>query len=184
MGFQNYIFIALSLILIGSLVVLAKQKTIKKVWLKRLINTVVIIAVVIMGLAVVLFPDLPSVKTTGVYAYTSCRLELTDESRIESYKNDGSSRKLSVLVYYPDTNALQNGDCPLIVFSHGGISYSASNISLYKELASHGYVVVSIDHTYHALFTKIDGKTTFIDSGYMKELNTEDSHTDIEKLYS
>ena len=164
-------------------VVMTKQKPNKKVRLKRLIKTTVSIMIIILILAVVLFPNLSNVKTTGEYAYTTCTLELVDESRIEEYKNDGSFRKLSVLVYYPDTNALQTGTCPLIIFSHGGISYNTSNISLYKELASHGYVIVSIDHTYHALFTKIDGKTIFIDSGYMKELNTEDSHKDIENSY-
>jgi len=163
---------------------LIKLKLIKKVWLKRLTKIVVIIAVKIMVLSVIIFPDFTSVETTGKYSYVSCTLELTDELRIENFKSGGNFRKLSVLVYYPDDNTIKNGTCPLIVFSHGGISYSASNISLYKELASHGYVVVSIDHTYHALFTKIDGKIIFIDSGYMKELKTEDSHKNIENSYA
>jgi hypothetical protein len=59
-----------------------------------------------------------------------------------------------------------------------------SNLSLYKELASHGYVVVSIDHTYHALYTEIDGMKIHIDFGYMRELNEEDSHSDIENSYA
>jgi len=184
MAFHNYILIALSVILLAFLVIQAKRKLIKKAWLKRLINTVAIVAVAIMVLAVVLFPGLTGVKTTGSYAYASLTFELPDESRIESFKNDGSFRKLSVLVYFPDTDVLLNRSCPLIVFSHGGISFATSNISLYKELASHGYVVVSIDHTYHALYTKIGGKTIFIDSGYMNELNTENSHKDIENSFN
>jgi dienelactone hydrolase len=131
----------------------------------------------------VLFPDFRSVKTTGEYSFSSCVIELTDSSRIENYKNDGTFRKLSVLVYYPDEDSIENNTCPLIVFSHGGISTKTSNISLYKELASHGYVVVSIDHTYHALSAEIDGEKIHINSGYMKELNTEDSHSDIENSY-
>ena len=184
MGFQNFIFIVLSIILIGFLIVFVKQKPIKKRGLKKLIIFFTIFAVVVMTLVVVIFPDLASVKTTGEYTYASCTLQLTDESRIESFKNDDSFRKLSVLVYYPDTQIIKNGACPLIVFSHGGISYDTSNISLYKELASHGYVVVSIDHTYHALFTKIDGRTVFINSGYMKELNSDDSRKNIEKSFT
>jgi len=72
----------------------------------------------------------------------------------------------------------------LIVFSHSGTSTKTSNLSLYKELASHGYVVVSIDHTYHSLGTEIDGKKVYIDLGYMKELNQEDSRSDIENSYA
>ena len=184
MRVYNYILITLAVLLLGFLIVMTVQKPITKVWLKRLINTIVITTVIIMVLAVVLFPDFSNVKTTGIYSYTSCTLELEDNSRIEDYKGDGSFRKLSVVVYYPTNDTLQKGDCPLIVFSHGGISYSTSNISLYRELASQGYVVVSIDHTYHALFTKISDKTVFIDSGYVKELNTEDSHKDIANSYA
>lgn len=182
-AFHNYILLVVSILLLGFLVVSVKQKLMKKGWLKRVVNTTAIIAFVIMTFAVVLFPDLRSVKTTGEYSYASCKLELTDMSRIEDYKSDGSFRKLSVLVYYPDEDSIKNNTCPLIVFSHGGISTKTSNLSLYKELASHGYVVVSIDHTYHALSTEIDGKKVYIDSGYMKELNKEDSHTDIKNSY-
>lgn len=183
MEFHNYILLTCSIIVLGLLIVLAKRKSIKKTWLKRLINTIGIITIVVLVLAVVLFPDLPSVPTTGKYSYSSCTIQMTDESRIETYKDDGSFRKLSVLVYYPDNNLIQNNTCPLIVFSHGGISYKTSNISLFEELASHGYVVVSIDHTYHALNTEIDKKIVSINSEYMRELSTEDSHNDIENSY-
>jgi dienelactone hydrolase len=183
MAFHNYILLVVSILLIGFLIVSDKQKLAYKAWLKRVVNTTAIIAIVIMTFTVVLFPDLRSVKTTGEYSYASCTLELTDISRIEGYKRDGSFRKLSVLVYYPDTESIKNNTCPLIVFSHGGISTKTSNLSLHKELASHGYVVVSIDHTYHSLITEIGRKKVYIDSGYIEELNTEDSHTDIKNSY-
>lgn len=44
-------------------------------------------------------------------------------------------------------------------------------------------MVASIEHTYHALSTEIEGKKIHIDSGYMKALNTEDSHADIENSF-
>ena len=184
MAFYNYILIVAVILLTGLLVASSKRNLIKKVWLKRVVNTTAIVAIVLMTFTVVLFPDLRSVKTTGQYSYASCTLELTDMSRLEDYKSDGSFRKLSVLVYYPDTDNVKNNTCPFIVFSHGGISTKTSNISLYKELASHGYVVASIDHTYHALSTKIDGRKVCIDSGYIKEIMTEDSHADIQNSYA
>lgn len=183
MAYRNYILLVVIILLIGFLFVFYRRKPIKRRWLKRLVSALTIASIVFITFAVVFFPDLRSIQTTGEYSYTSRVLELTDTSRIESYKNDGSSRKLSVLVYYPDAENIENNTCPLIVFSHGGISTKTSNLSLYKELASHGYVVVSIGHTYHELSTEIDGKKIYIDSGYMKELNAENSHSDIENSY-
>ena len=184
MAFYNYILLTVLFILIGFLVVSAKRKLIKKIWLKRTVTVITSIAIVFITLEVVLLPNLKGIPTTGEYSYTSRVLELTDASRIEEYKTDGSPRKLSVLVYYPTDDGIVNNSCPLAVFSHGGISMKTSNLSLYKELASHGYVVVSIDHTYHALYTEIDGMKIHIDFGYMRELNEEDSHSDIENSYA
>lgn len=184
MAFYNYILLAISFLLIGFLIIASRRRLIKKRWLKRTVNVLATIAIVLMICAAALFPNLKSIPTTGEYAYISCVLELTDPSRNEAYKTDGSQRKLSVLVYYPHESKIPDNACPLIVFSHGGISTKTSNLSLYQELASHGYVVVSIDHTYHALFTEIDGVRIPIDSGYMKELSEEDSHSDIQNSFS
>lgn len=173
MAFYNYILLGVLILLLGFLVVSSKKELIKKRWLKKRLNVVATIAIVFIAFAVILFPNLGSVKTTGEYSYASSVLELTDSSRTEEFKSDGSFRKLSVLIYYPDADGIENNSCPLIVFSHGGISTKTSNLSLFEELASHGYVVVSIDHTYHALSAEIDGKKLHIDSGYVKELNVK-----------
>lgn len=184
MGYHSCILLGIITLLVSFLSVSNRQNLIKNVMLKRMVNVPTIIAIVFIAFAVVLFPDLGSIKTTGEYSYTHSVLELTDTSRLEDYKSDGCFRKLSVLVYYPDSDGIENNTCPLIVFSHGGISTKTSNLSLYKELASYGYVVVSIDHTYHSLSTEVGGKKIYIDSGYMKELITEDSHSDIENSYA
>lgn len=183
MAFYNFSLLAAVIFLMIISIVVFKRNFTNKKWFKKLMKTTVMIAIIIMTFSVLLFPDFKSVKTTGEYPYASCVMELTDPARIEAYKNDGSSRKLSILVYYPDTD-IQKNTCPLIVFSHGGISTKASNLSLYQELASHGYVVVSADHTYHALSTQIEGKTIPIDPGYFKEINTENSHEDINNSYA
>lgn len=39
---------------------------------------------------------------------------------------------------------------PLLAFSHGGHSYAAQNTALMEELASHGYVVLSLGHPYES----------------------------------
>lgn len=183
MAIYNYFLIIAVVFLIVFLIVAAKLKLLKKRGPKIAVDVVTSIVIVVLALAVVLFPNLNSVKTTGKYAYASSVLEYTDKARVEEFRTDGSPRKLSVLIFYPTNEEIADDSCPLIVFSHGGISTKTGNLSLYRELASHGYVVVSIDHTYHALNTEIDGKKISIDSAYMREMITEDSHTDIENTY-
>ena len=44
-------------------------------------------------------------------------------------------------------------DLPVILFSHGWQGFNAQNTSQALELASHGYVVVAVQHTYGAVVT-------------------------------
>ena len=92
MAFRNYILLIVLTFLIGFLFVSYRRKLIENVLLRRAVNVFTIISVVFTTFSVVLFPGLGSVKTTGEYSYTSCVLELTDTSRIENYKSDGSPR--------------------------------------------------------------------------------------------
>jgi len=49
---------------------------------------------------------------------------------------------------------------PVLIFSHGLTGYRTQNTIQAEELASHGYVVVAIDHTYAAAVTVFpDGRT-------------------------
>lgn len=85
--------------------------------------------------------------------------------------------------WYPD---YAGGTYPLVVFSHGAYGVRESNTSTFTELASHGYVVVSIDHPYHSFYTQgVDGKVTMVNAEYMREVN--DSNKDgvytVEELY-
>ncbi len=56
--------------------------------------------------------------------------------------------------------------------------------SLYRELASHGYVVCSIDHVYHSLYSAgVDGKVIRIDRDYLSDLKAEDAKSDREQSF-
>ncbi|MFI5621136.1 alpha/beta hydrolase family protein [Streptomyces sp. NPDC051567] len=57
----------------------------------------------------------------------------------------------------PDTHArtgaaarTRDGRRPVIIYSHGHGQHRASSTALVEDLASHGYVVVTVDHTYDA----------------------------------
>jgi predicted dienelactone hydrolase len=53
---------------------------------------------------------------------------------------------------------------PLLVYSHGWRGFRAIHSTLLEELASHGYVVVALDHTHGSLATVFpDGRVTPLD---------------------
>jgi len=133
-------------------------------------------------LPAIIFPQNKAVvAATGEYQVLTQTYTYTDKNRVESYADTGENRKLNVQFWYP--NSL-DGMYPLILFSHGGLGVKSSNESLYNELASHGYIVCSIDHTYQSFYsTDADGDTTWIDLGYMQELLTEDPQSDIQQSY-
>jgi predicted dienelactone hydrolase len=49
---------------------------------------------------------------------------------------------------------------PVVVFSHGAHDQRADTTIVVQELASHGYVVVTVDHTYDAFSEFPDGRLT------------------------
>lgn len=129
----------------------------------------------------VLFPPSQPLETTGPYSITSVAYSYIDAGRLDPYANTGKNRTVNVHFWYPearDAGALY----PLVVFSHGGLGLASSNTSLYRELASHGYVVCAIGHPYHAFWTRgEDGRFTFVNMAYFRELQEEDPRRDIKQ---
>ena len=150
----------------------------KRVILKAIGMTMLIFT---LTLPAIIFPQYKALDTTGKYRVETVMYTYTDTNRVETYTDTGEKRKLNVELWYPK-NA--HGTYPLIVFSHGSFGIRSSNESLYNELASHGYVVCSIDHTYHCFYTTDeDRNTTFINMGYMLEVEAEDAKSDKQKSY-
>jgi dienelactone hydrolase len=134
------------------------------------------------SLPAILFPQHRPIETTGEYQVATINFTYTDTARLETYTISGENRWLNVQFWYPEGAA---GTYPLVVFSHGSMGIKTSNESLYNELASHGYVVCAIDHTYQALYTKdASGKRIRIDQGFMQELQREDAHTNKQQSFA
>jgi len=59
---------------------------------------------------------------------------------------------------------------PVLIFSHGYIGLVEQNLTQMEELASHGYIVCSIAHTYHAQATVFpDGRVIPVDLSLSKD---------------
>ncbi len=179
MAVRNLIFAGTAALLAGFLANGSVLRRVAAGWPRKLVKALAIAVCGALALAVALFPGLPGVRPTGPYPYQTAVVQIDDESRPETFQNGAGSRKLSVLAYYPAGEGVRAGSCPLVVFSHGGVSLATGNVSLFAELASHGYVVASVAHTYHALSAAIDGRNIPIAPAYTRELQTEDSHRDI-----
>jgi dienelactone hydrolase len=130
-------------------------------------------SVIIMFIAIVpalIFPQREQVPVSGEYAFETKSYTWEDVNRIETFKTDGSNRNVTVQFWYPKTDKSQK--FPLVIFSHGAYGVRTSNTSTYEELASNGYVVCSIEHTYHAFITRqTDGKIIKFDSKFVKSVS-------------
>ena len=60
---------------------------------------------------------------------------------------------------YENAPKIEGMKFPLIMFNHGLASYREANSFLCLDLASHGYVVISVGHPYDASLTELDDGT-------------------------
>ncbi len=124
----------------------------------------------ILLLPAILFPQYKEPKVTGSHQVAICEYTWEDKSRLETYRNDGSNRCVTVKVWYPK----EAGSYPLLAFSHGATGMIDSNFSTCQELASNGYIVVSIGHPYQAIMVEdTSGNTTYIDSTFLTNVMTD-----------
>ncbi|TQR44644.1 alpha/beta hydrolase [Paenibacillus popilliae] len=124
--------------------------------------------VVIAIIPALVFPQYHLLPVTGKYQVATSSYTYVDKNRIEQFTDTGENRHVNVEFWYPEQ---ADGTYPLLVFSPGAFGSKESNYSAYMELASHGYVVCSIDHPYHSFYTESeDGNRAFIDQGYMQEV--------------
>lgn len=151
--------------LVGIVALVRKRETpyrTSRAFLHFIRNLIICILVLVPA---ILFPQYAQPKTTGSHAVASAKYTFTDPSRLESYADSGEYRTLTVEFWYPDS---ADGKYPLVLFSHGAFGFSTSNHSTCMELASHGYVVASIGHTYQAFFTlDTNGKLTTADPDFI-----------------
>ncbi len=146
------------------------------------IGTIIVLGMVLsIAIPKIMFPEFEPLKVTGNHEVEIALYTWEDESRVETFKDTGENRALTVKFWYPK----EEGNYPLVVFSHGAFGVIDSNNSTYTELASNGYVVASIAHPYHAMFVEdVNGKTTMVDMDFMTKVyadNGEDYTEEAER---
>ncbi len=72
---------------------------------------------------------------------------------------------------YADAPAIPEKKFPLILFNHGYNSYREGNSFLCIDLASHGYVVISVTHSLESMCTELDdGTALFYDKAITRKM--------------
>ena len=67
-----------------------------------------------------------------------------------------------------------DGRFPVLIFSHGYASQATGYYALLTELASQGYVIINMNHTYESFgVTFPDGEMTFFDFDFAREISKE-----------
>jgi dienelactone hydrolase len=122
---------------------------------------------VVVMIPALIFPQTKLPPMTGSHPVVTISYTFTDKSRIETFTNTGENREVNVEFWYPKDGG---GPYPLVVFSHGTSALKLSNYSTFMDLASNGYVVCSIDHPYHSLFTvDTNGHRAIVDRSYLQQ---------------
>lgn len=167
---RNLIFIAASALALGFIVFSLAYKK----WPRKSVKRLCVVSGAVCTLTLAYLWCCPAWRypaVTGPYGVSSAEYTYVDHSRPEPYEDDGSARWLNVAFWYPDGYAGGEHTCPLVVFSHGSFGTRESNAVQYRELASHGYVVCAIGHTYQSLSAVgPNGEKTGLDSSFMKQV--------------
>jgi dienelactone hydrolase len=177
--------------LLGILVlVLKKENSVAKVSNVILGGVNRVILIVMALIPVLVFPQYKPINVTGQYSVGTKSYTLIDESREEYYTEEKDNRKVTIQYWYPTEKSgkdeiITDGKFPLVIFSHGAFGYRMSNYSTFQELASHGYIVCSIDHPYHAFMTKQeDGKVIITNMDFINSaIAAQNGDISAEEIY-
>ena len=72
---------------------------------------------------------------------------------------------------YEGLSIIENGNLPILIFSHGLGGMRTQNSVYIQQLASHGYIVVAMDHAYDANISVFsDGKIALFNSDIPEDL--------------
>ena len=159
--------------------------------MKKTMTILMIILVIFVILIVVgkniLFPPYEEIAVTGKYEIRSEDYWVTEDTE-DPFLRDGSAREVQVRVWYPKDYDDPDTKLPVVIASHGSCGTIDNNLSLYREFASHGYVVLAVGHPGHAFsVTHSNGKKQSVSMDYLKEMSGMDPQSkpeDAAKLFA
>ncbi len=147
---------------------------------KKMIITIAIVLAVIFAFKFIMFPPVKNIPVTGKYQVAS-EDYWVNEDKADPYSADGSTRQLQVRKWYAKDCS---EDKPVIVASHGSCGTIDNNLTLYRELASYGYIVLAVAHPGQAASVVYEnGKKCGPSRDFFMEMSTLKPDENPEKAY-
>lgn len=145
--------------------------------MKILVIILIVFVILIVVGKKILFPRYDEIEVTGKYDI-GCEDYWVTEDKEDPFLKDGSLREVQVRVWYPQNYDAPDTKLPVVIASHGSCGTIDNNRSLYREFASHGYVVLAVSHPGHAFDTlHSNGKKQKVSMDYMMEMGRMDPQT-------
>ncbi len=167
----------IGLLLAVALFVFLIVKKFDKKWQKRLLLLASFVLILVMTF-LYLFPLFPAPRPTGDQEVLTETIFFRHVSEFPEMLTSETEREIPVKVWYPEGAKAQGQ--PLFLFSHGSFGVADSNETLFLELASRGYVVMSLDHPYHSFMTTLsDGKRVTVDREFMQSVMSSQGSEDL-----
>ncbi len=167
------------IILFVILIILTIRKKFDKKW-KKVVLLLLLIVGVLFSIFRFIVPLKPSLEPTGdedIKYYTHFYKHKTNFSNMAT---KGDEREIPVHIWTPKN--LEENSHKVFVFSHGSFGVGLSNETLFKELASRGYIVLSLDHPHHSFFSTLsDGSRVYVDGNFMQNVMASQGSEDLEK---
>lgn len=127
----------------------------------------------VAGFNMLFRPLKKEIQLTGIY-----------EPVYQDYWLTKGDSEIQIRAWYPKEYGGKDGSAKVMVFSHGSCGTIDNNVSLYKEMASNGYVVLAPAHPGSAsVMTKSDGSKVRVSSEFIKEMTSVNPNGDAEKAY-
>lgn len=147
---------------------------------KKMVVTMIIVAAVIIALKFIIFPPAKEIPLTGKYQISSMDYWLT-EDKADPYSKEGKERQLQIRRWFPLDYEEKK---PVFVASHGSCGSIDNNISLYRELASHGFIVLAVAHSGQVASVKYEnGKKSGPSGDFIKEMTSLNPEKNPEKAF-
>lgn len=171
------IWILISTILLIALVVVI-AKRIRPIW-KKLILIFFIVVGILLSVFKFVFPLNEGPSPTGPYGVKTEKTFYNHKTEMQNMATSGNTREVPVSLWLPDD---ENTKHSFVIFSHGSFGIEGSNLSLFRELASHGYIVASLGHPYHSFITTLsDGSDIYVDSSFFQNVMNSQESEDLEQ---
>lgn len=153
-------------------------KKFQKKWKKGLLILASLLLVLFMTFKYTI-PLNSAPKPSGDREVLTDKIYYSHKSALPEMLTSDHEREIPVSVWYPSDIGEQK--LPLLLFSHGSFGVASSNETMFLELASRGYIVMSLDHPHHSFKTTLsDGKSVMVDFKFMQNVMASQGSEDLE----